>query len=387
MNLYYAPTRVSLEKGAEKRVADELVKEGAKKVLIHYGSERIRKTGLLSEVETLLKEKGIEYVELGGVVPNPRLSLVKTGIELCRKEKVDFLLAIGGGSVIDSTKAIGYGLAFDGDVWDFFLKKCTPKGCYPIGCILTQAAAGSEMSDSCVITNEEGWLKRGVNTDYVRLKFALLDPELTYTLPPYQTAAATVDIMMHTMERYFINGETLPLTDNLALALLKTVAEAGAKALKCPTDYDARANLMWASSLSHNGLMAVGNENRGDWAPHQLEHELSGMFDMAHGAGLAAIWSSWARYVKDVQPERFIAFGRAVFNLGENSSADDAIDATEAFFKSLGMPVRVKEAGIELSKEQIATLAHKCSFFGTRTIGAFKTLNEEDMKNIYTMAR
>ncbi len=267
---YYAPTEVIFGRDAEIKAGALVKKWGGTKVLLHYGGESARKSGLLDRVKASLEAEGIAAVELGGVVPNPRLSLVHTGIELCRREGVDFLLAVGGGSVIDSAKAIGYGIFNDGEVWDFYEQKRRPKGCTPVSAVLTIAAAGSEMSSSSVITNEEGDLKRGLNTDYSRCKFALMNPTLTYTLPAYQTMSGAVDIMMHTIERYFIAGATMALTDEMAEALLRTVM-ASARTLKDKSDdYEARANLMWASSLSHNGHSGCGHDHRGDWAPHQL---------------------------------------------------------------------------------------------------------------------
>lgn len=391
LSSYYTPTRVTFGIGAEEAAATELIREGARNVLIHYGSDRVIRNGLIEGVERRLDEAGIRSTRLGGVVPNPRLSLVRKGIELCRSEKIDFILAVGGGSVIDSAKCIGYGVAYDGDVWDFYSQKATPKASLPVGCILTMAAAGSEMSDSSVITNEDGWLKRGCNSDVCRLRFALLNPALTYTLPAYQTACATVDIMMHTMERYFTGGNSLALTDELAFSLLRSVKEAGTRALEKPDDYQARATLMWASSLSHNGLMAVGNDTRGDWACHQLEHELSGMFDVAHGAGLAAIWPSWARYNIGTDPARIAKLGHNVFNVTDSGQADrDAeltIEAVEAFYRSIGMPVRISGLGINLKDGDIDQLALKCTFFGKRTIGAFRKLDGEMIRDIYTLAR
>lgn len=391
LSSYYTPTRVTFGIGAEEAAATELIREGARNVLIHYGSDRVIRNGLIEGVERRLDEAGIRSIRLGGVVPNPRLSLVRKGIELCRSEKIDFILAVGGGSVIDSAKCIGYGVAYDGDVWDFYSQKATPKASLPVGCILTMAAAGSEMSDSSVITNEDGWLKRGCNSDVCRLRFALLNPALTYTLPSYQTACATVDIMMHTMERYFTGGNSLALTDELAFSLLRSVKEAGTRALEKPDDYQARATLMWASSLSHNGLMAVGNDTRGDWACHQLEHELSGMFDVAHGAGLAAIWPSWARYNIGTDPARIAKLGHNVFNVTDSGQADrDAeltIEAVEAFYRSIGMPVRISGLGINLTEGDIDQLALKCTFFGKRTIGAFHKLDGKMIRDIYTLAR
>lgn len=391
LSSYFTPTRVTFGIGAEEAAATELIREGARNVLIHYGSDRVVRNGLIEGVERRLDEAGIRSTRLGGVVPNPRLSLVREGIGLCRREKIDFILAVGGGSVIDSAKCIGYGAAYDGDVWDFYSQKATPKASLPVGCILTMAAAGSELSDSSVITNEDGWLKRGCNSDVCRLRFALLNPALTYTLPSYQTACATVDIMMHTMERYFTGGNSLTLTDELAFSLLRSVKEAGTRALEKPDDYQARATLMWASSLSHNGLMAVGNDTRGDWACHQLEHELSGMFDVAHGAGLAAIWPSWARYNIGTDPARIAKLGYNVFNVTDSGQADrDAeltIEAVEAFYRSIGMPVRISGLGINLTDGDIDQLALKCTFFGKRTIGAFRKLDGKMIRDIYALAR
>ena len=388
---YYTPTHVLMGKGAYKEVVNELKKQGVTKVLIHYGSDRIKKNGLLDEVVSLIEESGIKTFTLGGVVPNPRVSLVRKGVELVKKENIDFILAIGGGSVIDSCKAIGYGGLYDGDVWDFYSQKATPTACMKIGCILTMAAAGSEMSDSSVITNDDGGLKRGCNTDYCRLKFALLDPEYTYSLPSYQTACAVVDIMMHTMERFFIKGTTLAFTDNMATALLRTLVKFGPIALKDPTNYEARENIMWASSVSHNGFTGFGNSWRGDWACHQMEHELSGMFDVAHGAGLSAIWSTWARYVYKENPNRFAFFGHEVFGLelsgNDDKDANAAIDKTESFFKSLGMPVRISDFGINLTDDQLEELATKATFYGKRTLGSFMTLDHDRIKDIYTLAR
>lgn len=386
---YYTPTKVIFGEGALSQLPSLV--NGYKKVLVHYGSGRIRTNGLFDQVTSLLEEAGAKWIPLGGVVPNPRLSLVREGIALCRKEGVDLVLAIGGGSVMDSAKCIGYGVAYDGDVWDFYSQKATPQASLPTACVLTMAAAGSEMSDSSVITNEDGWLKRGCNSDVCRPRFAILDPTLTYTLPPYQTAAATVDIMMHTMERYFTSGESLPLTDNLATALLRTVMEAGEAALRKSDDRKARADLMWASSLSHNGLMAMGNDTRGDWACHQLEHELSGMFDVAHGAGLAAIWPSWARYCIARDPSRFAKLGYSIFSLKPSgdmaADAEATVEAFEDFCTRIGMPTRISGLGIDLTEEQIDQLAHKCSFEGKRTIGAYMKLDEAAMREVYRAAK
>lgn len=386
---FYAPTRVVFGKNAENEVG-KLIKElGCKKVLVHFGGNSAKKSGLLDRIFDLLKQADISFISLGGVVPNPRLSKVHEGIELCQKENVDFILAVGGGSVIDSSKAIGYGYANGGEVWDFYEKTRTPKACTPIGAVLTIAAAGSEMSSSSVITNEEGWLKRGCNSDYSRCKFAIMNPEFAYSLPAYQTASGCVDILMHTMERYLTTEENTMLTDGIGEALMKTVIQS-AKTLKDdPNNYNASAQVMWASSLSHNGLTGCGTI--GDWASHQLEHELGGMFDVAHGAGLAAIWGSWARYVYKEKPERFAQFAVNVMGvtndfINPEKTALAGIQAMEEFFHSISMPISITELGVNLDDAHIDELAYKCSFENTRTIGAFKMLDIEDMKNIYKMA-
>lgn len=389
-SFYYAPTRITFGPGSEDNAALELQKEGVRKVLIHYGSNRIEKDGLLEKITSSLRKNNIEYILFSGVKPNPRLSLVKKAAEKVKEEGVDFILALGGGSVIDSAKAIGYAVKYPGDVWDLYSGKAVPRDSLGVGAVLTMAAAGSEMSDSSVITNDEdGFLKRGVNSNICRLKFALLNPELTYSLPPFQTAAGIVDIQMHTLERYFSRGGHLPLTDNLSLSLIKTVAEYGRTALKEPDNYEARAALMWASSLSHNGLMAVGSESRGDWASHQLEHELSGKYDMAHGEGLAVVWPAWARYTLSSAPERFQALGISVFGIEKTENplrdGENTIRAFENFYHEIGMPVKLSEAGIFPKNDEILELSDKCSFHSTRTIGDLKKLDREDIENIYRM--
>ncbi len=387
---YYTPTQVVFGKNAEAQTGSLIKAQKCRKVLVHYGSESAKKSGLLDRIFESLQSEGIKYVTLGGVVPNPRLSKVYEGIELCRREGVDFILAVGGGSVIDSAKAIGYGLAYNGDVWDFYCKKAQATACYPIGAVLTISAAGSEMSDSSVITNEDGWLKRGYNSDLCRCKFAVMNPELTYTLPDYQTACGCVDILMHTMERYFTNEPHTEVTDELAEGLMRAVIRNAKILTTDPKNYDARAEIMWASSLSHNGLTGCGTV--GDWACHQLEHELGGMFDVAHGAGLAAIWGSWARYVYTVNAHRFAQFAVNVLKVSNHFSSPEetalaGILAVEDFYRSIHMPTNLRELGVDASSEQLHELAYKCSFMGTRTIGAFRPLSQADMEKIYTMAK
>ena len=387
---FYAPTRVVFGREAEEKLPQLIQQYGGGKVLVHFGGGSARKSGLLDKVEKMLTEAGISFVELGGVVPNPLLSKVKEGIALCQKEQVDFILAVGGGSVIDSAKAIGYGVGYSGDVWDFWDGKAVPQSCLPIGVMLTIPAAGSEMSSSCVITNDEGMLKRGVNSDLCRCKFAIMNPERTYTLPPYQTAAGATDIMMHTMERYFSKYEDALLTDAIAEALLRTVMEATPEVLKNPEDYRHRAAIMWASSLSHNDLTECGTEK--DFACHKLEHELSGLFGVTHGAGLAAIWGSWARYVMDKHLNRFAKF--AVNVMGVTNDFTDAkatalkgVEAIERFFHAIGMPISIPELiDRQATDEEIETLVDKCSRGGKMNIGAMEVLTPKDMTAVYRLA-
>ena len=386
---YYAPTRVVFGKGTENEVGKLIKEQNCKKVLVHYGGGSVIRSGLLDRVYTSLGAEGIAYTTLGEVVPNPRLSKVREGIELCQREGVDFILAVGGGSVIDSSKAIGYGLTNEGDVWDFYAKKRTASACLPIGTILTLSAAGSEMSDSSVITNEDGWIKRGYSSNYCRCKFAILNPELTYTLPDYQTQSGCVDIMMHTMERYLNHSTNMEMTDGISEALIRTVMKSSRILKQDPTNYEARAEVMWAGSLSHNGLTGCGTDG-GDWASHQLEHELGGMFDVAHGAGLAAVWGSWARYVYKDRADRFAKLAENVLMVPHDDTPEKTalagIEAMEDYYRSVDMPTSLRELGIEPTEEQIQELADKCSFQNTRTIGKVKVLNREDIAKIYRMA-
>ncbi|MCQ2196498.1 MAG: iron-containing alcohol dehydrogenase [Bacteroidaceae bacterium] len=388
---YYAPTKVMFGKDTENKVAD-LVKEfGGTKVLLHYGGQSAEKSGLLGKVEASLQDAGIAYVKLGGVVPNPRVSKVREGIELCKQEGIDFLLAVGGGSVIDSCKAISSGRYFEGDVWDLYLKKAHATQYMPIGCILTIPAAGSEMSDGSVITNEEGWLKKDYCVDEFRCKFAIMNPEYTCTLPAWQTACGVTDMMMHTFERYFSVDDDMEVTDSIAEALLRTIMVEAHKVMKNPNDYDSRAQIMWAGSLAHNDLTGCGTT--GDWATHNLEHELSGMFDVSHGAGLAALWGSWARYTRGENMNRFARFAVNVMGVPLMSQtteelAEAGIQAMEAFFQSIGMPTNIHDLiGRDITDAEIEEMADKCSNGGTSTIGGLMELKRDDMVNIYKMAK
>lgn len=386
---YYAPTKVIFGKGVVENTGELICENGGKKVLVHFGGGSVQRSGLLDKIYDSLGKAGVSYVSLGGVVPNPRLSLVREGIALCKAEGVDFILAVGGGSVIDSAKAIAYGIANEGDVWDFYLRKAVPSACAPVGSVLTIAAAGSEMSSSSVITGEDGGLKRGYDNNLSRPRFAVMDPELTYTLPSYQTACGATDIMMHTMERYFTHEEGCDLTDALAEALLRTAMNCAYTLCEKPQDYEARANLMWASSLAHNGLTGCGTV--GDWACHQLEHELGGMFDCAHGAGLAAVWPAWARTVYSAKPARFAQYATRVMGVvpceTDEETALAGIAKTEEFYRAIGMPTNLHELGYTVTDAQIDELAEKCTFFRTRTIGGFMSLGLEEIKNIYHKAR
>lgn len=387
---YYTPTKVIFGRGAQDKVGEMVRAQGCKKVLIYYGMGSVKRSGLLDSVKSALDAENIDYTELGGAVPNPRLSLVYKGIELVKREGVDFILAVGGGSAIDSSKAIGYGAANEGDVWDFYDRKRVPKACLPIGVVLTIAATGSEMSDSSVITKDEDGIKRGCNSDLCRPVFALLNPELTMTLPDYQTACGCTDILMHTMERYFTSKGNMEITDSIAEGLMRTVIKNAKILVENPKDYDARAEIMWAGSLSHNGLTGCGNGG-GDFASHGLEHELGGMFDVAHGAGLAAVWGSWARYVYKDCLDRFYKFAVNVMGVENSGSKEETalkgIEKMEDFFRQINMPTNMHELGINPTDEQIKELAHKCAVAAGGSKGSAKVLHEEDMLAIYEMAR
>ncbi len=390
---YYAPTKVVFGRGVENRAGELAVSFGAHKCLIHYGGKSALASGLIDRVKSSLDAAGISHVELGGVVPNPHLGKVREGIELALREGVDFLIAVGGGSVIDSTKAIGYGAADpDRDVWDLYDDAIArvPAKCLPVGAVPTIAAAGSEMSNSSVITDEKTGLKRSCKSDLGRPRFALMDPELTLTLPDWQTQSGCADILMHTMERWFNASGTLDLTDAIAAGLMKTVMVKAKSLHEHPDDYDARAEVMWASCLSHNGLTSCGSDG-GDWSVHKIEHELGGMFDVTHGAGLAAVWGSWARYVLPVNPARFARF--AVQVAGVSPAKDDVataiagIEAMESHFRSVGMPVSLRELGLSPTEEQIEFMARSAAAVGRGRIGVFKELEAADIAAIYRAAR
>ena len=368
--VYYAPTEVVFGKESEEQVAGLVKKYGGHKVLVHYGGRSAKKSGLLDKIFALLRQGGVDFVELGGVVPNPRLSLVQKGIDLCRKEKVDFILAVGGGSVIDSSKAIACGVPFDGNVWDIYMGKAEPASYLPVASVLTIPAAGSEMSDASVITNEDGDVKVGYSNPMSRPKFAIMNPVRTFTLPPYQTAAGVTDMMMHTMERYFSPEDDMDLTDALAEAVLRSMKENVYKVLADPEDYRARAQIMWGGSVAHNDLTGCGMT--GDWATHQ---------------------PSWARYVLKVNVSRFVRFAVNVMDVPNDftdpeGTALKGIEAMERFYHSIGMPVNIHELiGRDITDDEIKEMVRKCSREGTLPQGTFKVLYPDDMEAIYRMAR
>lgn len=387
---YYSPTKVIFGKETENQVGALVKAQGCKKVLIHYGGGSVVRSGLLERVKASLSAEGVAFAELGGVVPNPRLELVYRGIELCKAEGVDFILAVGGGSVIDSAKAIGYGVATPGDVWELYEHKRTATGCLPIGVILTISAAGSETSNSSVITKEDTLDKRFYDDDISRPKFAIMNPQLTMTLPDYQTACGVADILMHTQERYFTNGGNMEMTDQIAEGLMRNVIANAKILVKDPKNYDARAEVMWAGSLSHNGLTGCGNDG-GDFMTHMLEHEMGGMYDVAHGAGLAAIWGSWARYVYKNCLPRFVRFATNVMGVkpaeSDEATALRGIEALEDFYRLIGMPTNFRELGVAATDDQLREMARKCAVFVGGEKGSARLLREADMYEIYKLAQ
>lgn len=382
---FYAPTYFDFGKGTEEHVADLIRQFGGSRVLLHYGGGSIKKSGLYDRVASTLKKSGIPFVELGGVKPNPRSGLVYEGIELCKKENVDFILAVGGGSTIDSSKAIAAGSLYDGDFLDFYQGKAVVEKALPIGTILTIAAAGSEGSPNTVITDERTQIKKGAKSDLLRPKFSILNPELTCTLPAYQTASGATDIMAHVCERYFSNTEEVEITDRLCEAVLKTMIYETPRVIENPDNYEARANMMWAGMLAHNNICGVGRSQ--DWASHHIEHELSALYDVTHGAGLAVIMPKWMRYVLDINPDKLVLFAERVWDVkpgpDKKTTALKGIEAFERFLKSIGMPSSFDEIGAK--EEDIELLTDK--LLGKRkTEGNYVKLSREDVIQIYRSA-
>lgn len=383
---YYTPTKVVFGKDTEEQVGQLCLDNKATTVLIHYGSGSVVRSGLLDRVKNSLKNKKINFIELGGVVPNPRLSLVKQGVKLCLENNVDFILAVGGGSVIDSAKAIGYGAANDLEVWDLYEGKKQITNFINVGTILTISAAGSEMSSGSVITNDETNIKSSYGHELSRPKFSILNPELTYTLPNYQTSCGGVDIIMHTFERFFTTKGPLSITDDISLSVINNIMKYLPIALKENNNYEARAEIMWVGSLSHNDLTGCGGV--GDWATHCIEHTLSGEWDVAHGAGLSAIWGHWARYVIDVRLERFIKLANSLGIKGNTKeTAIKAIEKVEEFFVSIDMPINVSSLGISLNDELCTKLANIATNNDKHTVGSFIKLTSKDIFNILNNAK
>ncbi|MCR5625405.1 MAG: iron-containing alcohol dehydrogenase [Lachnospiraceae bacterium] len=353
--------------------------------MIHYGGGSAIKSGLVDRVKDSLTKSGLEFVELGGVMPNPRDTLVYKGIDLCKNEDVDYILAIGGGSVIDSSKAIAAGVCYDGDFWDFYSGKSIEKA-LPIGVVLTIAAAGSEGSGDSVITKEDGMLKRGTGSDVLRSKFSILNPELTQTLPAYQTACGATDIMAHVFERYFTNTKEVEITDRLCEAVLMTMVKEAPRVIEDPNNYEARANIMWAGMVAHNGIVGVGRSQ--DWNSHGIEHELSALYDCAHGAGLAVIMPSWMEYVYKHNVMRFCQMSTRVFGCKMNfenpeATALEGIHCFRTFLHNIGMPINFAELGAK--EEDIPKLVEKFGLGDGKT-GGFVQLTSEDVANIYKIA-
>ncbi len=382
---FQSPTNIIFGRGNENTVGSE-VRKYSKKVLLHYGGGSIKKSGLYDKVVKSLKEAGVEFAELGGVKPNPRLSLVYEGIDLCRKNGVDFILAVGGGSVIDSAKGIAMGVLYDGDVWDLYMRKGVANKALPIGTILTIPAAGSESSPSSVITKEEGQLKIGIGYEFIRPQFSILNPELCSTLPPYQVACGATDIMAHVMERYFTNTPNVEFTDRLSEATLVTMINNVPRVLDNLNDYDTFAEIMWAGTVAHNGLLGTGREE--DWASHDIEHELSAIYDIAHGAGLAIVFPAWMKYVYKANVNRFVQFAVRVWKVEQDfanpeKTVLEGISRVESFFKSIGLPTRLSDAGIK--DDRFEEMAEKA--VGTGTLGSFVKLKKDDIVNIYKLAK
>ncbi len=386
----YAPTKVIFGRGAEDKLSDELKARECKSVLLIYGGGSAVRSGLITRVKWILERCGVKQTELAGVKPNPRLSLVREGVELCRREGADIILAVGGGSVIDTAKAIGMAVAENCDPWDFYCGKRVPEKTLPVGVVLTISAAGSEMSNSSVITNDRTTVKRGCNADVSRPAFAIMNPELTLSVPAFQTACGCADIFMHTAERYLTGGETMRFTDSLAEALMTSVIKSSAQVMKNPSDYSARADLMWAGSVSHNGLTGCGGDG-GDWSTHALGHELSARYDAPHGAALTAVWGSWARFVYKNCLNRFHSFAVQVMGVRPNGTREElalkGIEATEEWFARLGLPTSLKELGIEPTDEELKELADSCAENAGGCKGSCVKLYAEDMLAIYRAAK
>ncbi len=402
--VFNSPTRIVFGRGVTDTVGTELAGYGYTSALVVYGGGSVVRSGLLERVTASLDAAGIKHVELGGVRPNPEVSSVREGIELAREADADLILPVGGGSVIDCAKAIALGVPYEGDVWDFFLKLAKPASSVPVACVLTIPASGSEASSSCVISNDAAHQKFGCGTELNRPVVSFMDPELTFTLPPYQTAAGITDMCAHIMERFFSGAPRVAVTDNISLGLIRAIVENAPRVMENPEDYEARANIMWAGTLAHNGIaglgMKIGNRD-GDWTCHGMEHELSALdTSITHGAGLAVLFPAWMRYVWREHPERFLDFGREVFGIEPVDPAQDNVEVTpeqavedavletidelQAFFTSLGMPATLGELGVHGG--DIESLIPGLKQSRGEHFGSFKPLTLDDARAIYRSA-
>lgn len=387
--VYQLPTKFLFGRGAENEVGREVRALGGTKVLIHYGGGSAVRSGLIDRVKKALDAENIGYVELGGVQPNPRDAMVYKGIALARREGVDFVLAVGGGSSIDSSKAIAHGLQYDGDFWDFFCGKAKPEKTTPLGVVLTMSAAGSESSNSCVITQESTRTKRGLRSELNRPRFAAMNPELAMTLPPYQIACGATDILAHIMERYFTCETEVDLTDRLCEGAMQAVIRAAKIAVKMPDSYDAQAQLMWGSTIAHNETLGVGRVS--DFGSHQIEHELSALYDVPHGAGLAVVFPAWMRFQLSKNPMRFAQFAVRVYGCSMDfehpeRTALAGVEAHEAFLREISMPVTLHELGART--EDIPALAAKTkkTNLETMTTGGAFPMTTQDVEAILHLA-
>lgn len=382
-------TKIYFGKDAEKGIGEKIKKYG-NKVLLHYGGGSIKKNGIYDKIRTEMETAGLEIWELGGVQPNPRLSLINTGIKLCRENKIDFILAVGGGSVIDSAKGIAVGVPYEGDVWEFYMGKALPKTKMPLGVVLTLPATGSESSYSSVVTNEEGMLKRPLDNDVLYPDFSVLNPEFTYSLPDYQTCCGIADISAHLMERYFTREKHVGLTDRMLEGALKNLIENAEQVLTHPKDYNVRSEIMWTGAVAHNNLLNTGRI--GDWASHMIEHELSAINDVAHGAGLSVIFPAWMKYVYHYDIDIFVQYAVRVWNVEQDfydkeKTALAGIACLENFYRSMGLPVRLHEIGI--GEDSFELIAQKCRKFDEvkETVGNFAILGKDDIVNILKLAQ
>jgi alcohol dehydrogenase YqhD (iron-dependent ADH family) len=384
--VFQNPTKILFGRGMENAVGAEVARY-SRRVLLHFGGGSIKTSGLYDRVVASLKRAGVEWIELGGVKPNPRLGLVHEGVKLCREHKLDFVLAVGGGSAIDSAKAIAMGVANDGEVWDYFIGKRELTRTLPVGTVLTIPAAGSESSSSSVVTNEDGWVKRGFDSELIYPKFSVLNPDLAFTLPAFQVACGSADIMSHLMERYFTNTRNVGFIDRMLEATMKTVIAQAPKVLAAPTDYDAWAELMWAGTIAHNNLLNTGRV--GDWGSHNIEHEISGIYDVAHGAGLAVVFPAWMKHVLDHDLDRFVQWSVRVWNVeldifDRQATARAGIARLEAFFHSIGLGTTL--ASLKVGTDRIDEMARKATDGDTRRIGNFVKLDSAQVAKVLKLA-